>query len=111
MEITRERIEQLRDLAQNQKVDTCLVQEWEAVAIYDLALRALAMQSDKDTLDIAQQVDLTIAGHPAYRLVLSTRRFHMLAKEVLRLNGKEPWNGVVHTFDHDPFPSPTATPQ
>lgn len=51
--ILKERIEQLRDLAQNKKVDAYLVQEWEAVAIFDLALQA--MSDTTRTTDAAPQ--------------------------------------------------------
>lgn len=38
-DLKRERIEQLRHLATVQKVDGMLIQEWEMVALCDLALR------------------------------------------------------------------------
>ena len=39
-DLTAERIEQIRFLATEQKVDGMLVQEWEIVALCDLAMRA-----------------------------------------------------------------------
>lgn len=44
-----------------------------------------------EVVDLAEEVDLTLGGHPAYKLTISSGRVHALAKEVLRLAGKRPY--------------------
>lgn len=74
--ITKERIEQLRELAQNKKVDTCLVQEWEAVAIYDIALAAL---SASGVIDATKACDLTRRCHDVQAVIENGNIVHWQA--------------------------------
>lgn len=50
-DLKRERIEQIRHLATEQKVEGMLVQEWEIVALCELALRSLQAPSTGEASD------------------------------------------------------------
>jgi len=89
--ITRERIEQLRALAQNQKVDTNLVQEWELVAIYDLALSALSETATfNDGIEAAANMVECEAATPKLTSKEMHDRFRQVAGHIRALKNAAP---------------------
>lgn len=48
-----------------------------------------------EVVALAEEIDLTLGGHPAYKLSITTNRTHTLAREILRLAGKRTYESNV----------------